>query len=150
MTVTTAGFWPQMNFSMEADGQWVDSITPVSDPAWRFVDTAGHGHFYGSKSDPYPTLEWVSLPCSMGHDDCDSEGHYRCRTCLATITPGTKMPGRVWVAGMTTCRLTVSDDDGTTTVYMFGPEKWEQTKQAARAAIDGVLAPYVTSVERSR
>lgn len=77
--------------SMDVKSQVVQSISEP-DPTWQYVDLAGHGHFYSASGERYPTLRWVSEPCTMGHgDDCDGEGHHECRACGEHIVPGSRM-----------------------------------------------------------
>ncbi len=82
----------------------VRSNLPRADERWTFIDDAGHGHFYGKG---YPTLFWVSQPCSMGHgSDCTSEGYWECPHCHEEITPGTLPPLDVeYIAGPRSARV---------------------------------------------
>jgi len=74
------------------------------DPAWQFVDAAGHKHSWVASGDDFelPTLEWVSIP---GLDDEGFEfdaGHYECKECRETISPGLRVPDPAYVAGLGT------------------------------------------------
>ncbi len=84
---------------------------PVADTSWQHLDAAGHGHFW---QDGYPTLEWVRVPCTMGHDhDCDAEGYYRCPNCGEVIIPGTVSPDLIPTRHERgPLRVTLVHDDG--------------------------------------
>lgn len=96
---------------------------PVPDESWRFMDAARHGHFWRGGS--YPTLEWVQLPCTMGHDDdCDSEGFYRCPHCDEAISPGMK-PGSLFsqsIAGPIQVTATYTGSRETRMYVLRGPD----------------------------
>ena len=63
------------------------------DPKWKTTDSNGHRHkakVTKKGNVKYPTLQWVTVPCSMGHgDDCTSEGYCVCRECREVIHPAT-------------------------------------------------------------
>lgn len=143
----SALLWPGHELTVENDGQYVHTDMPGPDPDWHFIDAKGHGHFYmRGAEDGYPTLEWVSLPCTMGHDeDCTSEGYYECRICAERIEPGSKMQPPVWVDGLVTYRLKVAGQNGITT-YVFGPQQWEAVQQAIALAVSTTLADFVSEV----
>lgn len=138
--------WPGYELTVENDGQWVHTDMPGPDPDWRFVDAQGHGHFYKDKDGAYPTLTWVSVPCTMGHgDDCDAEGWYECRLCAERIQPGTKAQPPAWVSGVITYRLRVADG-GRWTSYVFGGQQWDAVQVAVRQAVSATLGDFVDEV----
>lgn len=88
---------------VQSDGQWVSSELPVPDPKWRGTDSNGHEHHYADGPDRYPTLRkmesepyWCDL-CDDEHTDT----WLACRICGEKVTPGTRAPEPVWVAGPT-------------------------------------------------
>lgn len=146
-TEQTIRFWPGMELTIDQQNQVVESNRPVPDPSWRYVDQHGHGHFYDEKAREFPTLEWVVLPCTMGHgDECTSEGYYKCPLCDEEISPGTVMPRPQIIQGPVTYTLAVEDARGTTT-YRFGPEQWSAVQSAVEREVTDVLAEY--AVERT-
>jgi len=75
----------------------ISTDLPKPDPAWTFVDTAGH--FHARSADSYPTLrsKVVDMPCNgCCGGTCDGEGfsvtEWRCVLCAAQVHPGT-IPG---------------------------------------------------------
>jgi hypothetical protein len=104
----TVGPWT-IEVCREMHEVYSNSPTPAKD--WRFIDAAGHGHFW---QDGYPTLRWASVPCTMGHgDDCDAEGWWECRLCAEHISPGMKPPSMFpkMIAGLTTASLFYDDGE---------------------------------------
>lgn len=58
---------------------------PEPDRSWRFIDRAGHGHFW---KDGYPTLKPVIEECYCSVvDEPHSVEHWECPHCGETITP---------------------------------------------------------------
>lgn len=131
-----------MELSVHQDHQTVTSDLPEPDPEWRFVDAAGHGHF--RSDDGYPTLEWVTLPCTMGHDDCDAEGSYRCLLCDEEIRPATRRVSPVTIPGIKTFTLKIHDANGGHSTYVFDEEQWQKAEAAATAAIKETLKDCIT------
>lgn len=134
--------WPGYELTVDVELIPITTNIPEPDPAWRFVDGEGHGHFYDPTAKNYPTLRWVSLPCTMGHDDCDSEGYHECAVCGERITPGTRMPMPTSMIGPTTYRLTVDEGD-TRIVYVFGQEQFDALKAAIATTVSETLADCV-------
>lgn len=124
------------------------------DPDWKFVDHEGHGHFYGDfkSGDRYPTLKWVSRPCTMGHgDDCDSEGYWECRQCGEVIQPGTRpYSGPTFVDGPTTVEVTIHSDH--TTERWVGDKSWfeDAWDDAMDALREGLGHPASIEVRHDR
>lgn len=136
--------WPGYALAVDQPVEVVESNMPEPDPEWRFVDSHGHGHFYDPKAKTWPTLEWVILPCTMGHgDDCEAEGFYRCPLCNEQISPGTRPPRPVTIRGPVTYRLTVTKGESITS-YAFGPEQFNELTEAIGSAVEEKLADYVT------
>lgn len=78
------------------------------DPAWSYVDPAGHRH------STLDSLAWVvteSSWCDSCRDMHDDEGEYRCRECGATVDPAYVFvgPDRTVVAGLADGRLRMND-----------------------------------------
>lgn len=120
-----------------------DYIDVTSDlPDWRYVDAAGHGHFFDSG---YPTLRWVPQPCTMGHDECEAEGYYECPLCEEQIAPKTRMGSRKSIPGQRTYTLLIQRPDSRRE-YVFGDGQWAE----AVAALESSLADYRVSEVRSR
>lgn len=120
----TVVMWPGFEVTFEQEGEWVTTATPERDPDWKYVDSAGHGHFYAADG-LLPTLKWNARPCSMGHgDDCDSEGTWNCRLCDEEIHPGTRPARPVYIPGPRRITCTVTQGS-TTTVYAMPQEAWE-------------------------
>lgn len=141
--------WPGFELEVEEQGQWVE-VGMVLDPDWRHVDAAGHGHFYDSTAKGYPTLRWVSQPCTMGHgDDCEAEGYYECSTCAEQVAPGTRWGGQTYIPGLVTYRLTVHGD-GIKSTYVFGRQQWEAVDAAVRDAVQDVLAAHLAEQSTER
>lgn len=142
--------WPGYHLAVTNHGRWVDpGIEP--NPDWRYVDSLGHGHFYRptttpdnvDRPGPYPTLEWIVEPCTMGHDDdCQSEGHWECRECRETISPKTREAAPVWIPGAEEYELTV-DLPSERIVYLFGRSQWDTVQSAIRAAVLDTLTDAV-------
>lgn len=105
----------------------VTSKAERPDPAWRFVDAAGHEHYY--RDDPlhvWPTLTWVPVPagwcedCGEVHDD----GEWQCPACGEVILPG-MLPAPPWpeyVPGPIHATLVVEDRHGRRTWVLSGAE----------------------------
>ena len=77
------------------------SWNPEPDPNWQFLDAKGHGHFYHTEDDPYPTLR----PVRQAFYNEDGEKRYyraywKCRHCRQRIVPGTLPPKPTVVAGL--------------------------------------------------
>jgi hypothetical protein len=148
MARTATPFMP-FEFNVTTGGQMVESGGVEADPSWRHVDSNGHGHFYQSRKDPFPTLRWVSEPCTMGHgEDCDAEGHYECTLCGEEIRPGERLAQPVWIDGPDTYRLTVVTDDGQRVTYEFGESHWATLCAVWVAAAQETLDGFVVEVSQ--
>lgn len=141
------GIWPGISLDINQDYIPITSSSPSADPDWRYVDREGHGHF--RQDNKYPTLDWISFGCSMGHgDDCDAEGQYECRQCREVIVPGSRIAPPTSIPGLVTYTLTVQGADGmTTSKYAFGPEQHNELGAEIRRVIATVLADYLVSSE---
>lgn len=145
---SSVALWPNIELEVNRPGEWVETMTTEPDPGWRYKDAAGHGHYY---DDGFPTLTWVSEPCTMGHgEDCDSEGHWECPLCREWVNPGTRMSKPVFISGPTSYVLTVTRGDMVVRYSHFGPEQMEAIGAALADAIQGVLADYQTEVRFGR
>ena len=87
---------PLISVMIEREDIPVDTIHPqkVPDEKWRFVDAAGHGHFWETGEEKtfwLPTLEWVVTGTEWVGEGSDAEeikvGEYRCKTCGEVIEP---------------------------------------------------------------
>lgn len=112
------------------------------DPSWRFVDEAGHGHFYGTEKDPYPTLAYSHHhDCSYSdHDeDCAGTGYYACSQCGEEIVPGTRYNyGGPEVVG---CDYTISHRSGSaTSTYVLTEKEYEAAMKATSTAASEAFA----------
>lgn len=141
-----SAFMP-FEFSLESGGQMVDTGGVEPDPTWRHMDSHGHGHFYQDRDQPYPTLRWVSEPCTMGHGDrCEAEGHYECPLCGEEIRPGERLAQPTWVDGPDTYRLTINTSDGHRVTYEFGETHYEQLSAAWVSDAQRILNGFVVEV----
>lgn len=139
--------WPMINVEQE----WTD-VTTISefDPEWRFVDGAGHGHFYGSEGET-PTLRWVVDRDLVNVDSDDEEmpesGHYECPHCGEEISPQSRMGNRRQIPGVKHYMMTIRDGDESVIVYKFGEAQFEELCVAVASAVDATLGDYC--VQRS-
>ena len=90
----------------------ISTDLPKPDPAWTFVDAAGH--FHARSGDSYPTLseKLIDVPCdgTCGNWDCDGSTltEWSCVLCSEVVKPGKiagphyeSMPGRYdWSAAL--------------------------------------------------
>ncbi len=127
--------WPGYELKIDQQSELVWTDLPAADERWTFVDQQGHGHFW---KDGYPTLTWVSEPCTMGHDDCDAEGHYECKACSEAIRPGTRQADPIRVNGMRSIELTVTEPNRTRR-YALTDDLWSALDEAVRQAVDALL-----------
>lgn len=139
----TTTLWPGMQLEITQDNEVVRSETPEPHPSWKFVDGAGHGHFYGETERRYPTLEWVVLPCTMGHGpECTAEGYYRCPLCHERISPRVRTPVPVVIPGPARYRLTYVTAR-VQTVYEFGHDRFQELQVAVLKAVQEELASCI-------
>lgn len=144
MGSTLFGF---VDFSMEQEHELVEVGGSEPNPDWRHIDPAGHGHFYTDGG--YPTLEWVSRPCTQGHgDECIGEGEYRCRTCAVRVVPAMRPAKPVVIEGPKRYRLT-HVHDGTRYSYAFGADRLAALHKAIAKATLETLCDFTTQIERT-
>ena len=139
---------PGFDLEVQSGGEMIqpDLGAVEADPAWRYVDRNGHGHFFQDGQERYPTLTWVSEPCTMGHgDDCDAEGHYECGLCQEEVRPGTRPAQAFWVDGPNTYRLTVAVG-GQLVTYAFGEDQWTQLQTKLVDTVHSSLGDFVVEV----
>lgn len=139
---STHMLWPgyELNVDQQSEMVWTD--LPQSDEHWTFVDAEGHGHFWqrgaSKRDDHYPTLRWIVEPCTMGHDDCDGEGHYECVICGEEIRPGTRPADPIRIDGLRSITLTVTEP-GRIRVYALTDDLWATLDAGVREAVDALL-----------
>lgn len=148
MNETTA-MWPGFELNIARDVQFVEPGGNELNPEWKHVDCNGHGHFVSlDKDDRLPTLVWISEPCTMGHDDCDAEGHYECRTCGEEIRPGTRPAAPLRIEGPTVYTLTVHQP-GLRTTYRFGQQEWDALQDAIASDVRSTLADFLVEMQQT-
>lgn len=110
---------------------------------WRFVDSAGHGHFYDPEAaNHYPTLTHKQRYCTI-HADCDGEGYWECKLCGEEVAPGSVWrPAYAETIGYdVTVVLHRRDGDFT---YALNESEYaavvDAVATAATAAFDGAMA----------
>lgn len=93
------------------ESEVVHQISNEIDPMWAHVDPAGHFHAVAGDltAPPWPTLRWVPEPCTLGHDECDAEGHHECKVCGDLIEPGTRAPRPLTIQTSPWWEVTVED-----------------------------------------
>lgn len=96
--------------------------TKVPDEKWRFVDKAGHGHFWDGKD--LPTLVWVVTGKQWVGDEYDGEeydvGEWRCKLCDEVVEPKKKaVYAPQFVDGPTTFLVTVENE-----TFYLTPEQY--------------------------
>lgn len=144
---TSTLIWPGFELEIDRPGEFVYSDLPAADERWTFVDQEGHGHFWKDKG--YPTLTWVVEPCTMGHDDCDGEGHYECSICGEEIRPGTRTADPIWIAGAVSYTLKVMGD-GMVRTYALTEREVSALTDAVSSSVEGLLADsHLVEVERT-
>lgn len=89
--MTTVMEYQGRRLEIEVERIEVTTALPQPDPRWTYTDHAGHGHAYGSKTQPYPTLvrrqsePYWCPDCQDEHTDSWLE----CPLCGEKIQPGT-------------------------------------------------------------
>ncbi len=84
------------------------------DPAWRFVDPAGHVHRWTKSGNLISVVEVVDETWVMYYDDETGEPveqsrtHYECRRCRALVTPGYREGRQTYITGLKRQELTVT------------------------------------------
>lgn len=142
MSLTTSrGAWPMFSVQIEREDIAVDVIHEITvpDEKWRFIDKAGHGHFwklFSKKPSTIPTCELIVVGTRWVGDEYDAEEidvkEWQCRTCGETIEPGyrkerppTHVPGPTWV------KITMEGHEYTLTPeqYAASVAEWEKALQ---------------------
>lgn len=109
----TAAF-PTISIKVEREQMEVTSFTSIDvpDEKWRYVDKAGHGHFW--KDGELPTLKWVITGKGWVGDEYDGSeydiGEYRCKLCEETIKPKKRSEAAKPILGPTTVTLEVAGE----------------------------------------
>ena len=94
-SMKTSAVWPLISVAIEREDIAVDVIhqIKVPDEEWRFVDKAGHGHFWRGKK--VPTCKLVVTGTTWIGDEYDGEEveikEWQCRLCKEIIEPGYRM-----------------------------------------------------------
>lgn len=128
------GAWPLFSVSIERDMISVDIMARVRvpDPDWRYIDKAGHGHFWKGKK--LPTLKQVVVGTQWVGDEYDGDEYdikeWWCKLCSEPIEPGMReetpapIPGQTWVT------VTIGDED-----YVVSPEQYAESVEAWEMAL---------------
>lgn len=119
------------------------------DPAWRTLDSNGHGHIAQPipGSVDYPTLEWISEPCSMGHgEDCDSEGAWHCLICGEVVQPGRRPASPIFEKAPGRYELKVVDAQERSIVTCIYDLTGQQVRDLGVAAAEAIKA-YLLEAE---
>jgi hypothetical protein len=108
------------------------------DPAWTYVDDAGHGHLM--KDGKYPTLEKKGLGCDEPDhgDDCPGVTYYACKACGETVRPGRKTARPQYGEPTVTCELTMTQGSGVTYTWTFPQRGLERLEREIQQAIKQV------------
>jgi hypothetical protein len=106
---------PRISISWEREEVPVATMHPtqVPDPDWRFIDKAGHGHFW--KKDKLPTLKWVVTGKTWVGDEYDGYeielGEYQCKNCGEAVEPKKRSEyGPTSIPGLTTFTIAIDDE----------------------------------------
>lgn len=94
------------SLSVNQDFELIYSMAPRPNPNWRYVDKAGHEHYYDEKSGQYPTLQLIidearECDCEFcWHEDEPYEyivaSHYECPLCKEVVVPSeTTLPFQI-------------------------------------------------------
>lgn len=121
------------SFSVQVETIDISSWGPKPDPAWRFIDAAGHGHFYSDTLPHYPTL--FEITETIHDEDGDWEAHVRwqCLHCGEEITPGERPS--FWTSstpGMKVYRVDGEEVDRDTFIAAWRP--WAEARLAEQEA----------------
>ena len=104
----TQAMWPMFSVAIEREDIALDVIhsIKVRDEEWRFVDKAGHGHFWKGKK--VPTCKYVQVGTEWIGDEYEADEvpimEWQCKECAEKILPGyrtelqpTHVPGPTYV-----------------------------------------------------
>lgn len=132
--------WPMFSVQVEREDIAVDVIhsIKVPDEEWRFVDKAGHGHFwklFSKKPSTIPTCVLVVTGTEWVGDEYEAEEieikEWKCKLCTEIIKPGyrqelapTHVPGPTWVT------VTINDE-----TFVLTPEQYAWSVDAWRDAL---------------
>jgi hypothetical protein len=109
----------ERNIQISKSSQLVDvTVMSEPDPAWNYIDEAGHAHRW-TNDFKLPTLDEV-----VDWMDVDEDGeeyvlasHYECKVCRARVYPGLRPGQQSYVAGLQ--RITIA---------VTVPQDWKQTQ----------------------
>lgn len=75
-------------WTIDAQQEYIEvEVGPQPDKNWKFIDAAGHGHFW---KDGYPTLKVVEFDCyCTAVEDEHTDTRLECPHCGEVIKPGT-------------------------------------------------------------
>jgi hypothetical protein len=138
--------WPMIQVSFDRE-ELEANLGPVKVPDldWRYVDKAGHGHFWNKKGNgaPLPTLEWVVTSQGWFDDGTSYDiGEHRCKICAEVIEPGMKTEFPKPVFGPTVVTVTINGE-----TFRLTEEKYQQSVEAWRDKLRE-LDPHRTLVFR--
>lgn len=131
----TAAVWPLFSVAIEREDIAVGVIhqIKVPDEEWRYVDKAGHGHFWKGKK--VPTCKLVVTGTTWVGDEYEAEEieikEWKCKLCYEIIEPGYRMqlapthvPGPTWVT------IVINDE-----TFVITPEQYASSVEAWRDAL---------------
>lgn len=109
----------------------VTSNQPTPDPAWVYVDGAGHEHRYACGA--WPSLVWLIDQiswCGWCGEDHDI-GHWECAACGEGIEPGMRAPGTPqFIPGRVSAELVIVTPDARREWAVFSSAELEALKAA--------------------
>ena len=122
---------PLVSVNVEREEIPVASFSPskVPDATWRYVDKAGHGHFW--QGNELPTLKWVVTGMQAVGDEYEmyeyEVGEWRCQICDEVVEPQKKLDyGPTHVPGPVTVTVEVENEVFVLTMdeYAQSVERW--------------------------
>lgn len=116
--------YPSFTLKYEREDIPVHTLSPskIPDEEWRYIDKAGHGHFWKGKK--LPTLKEVVTGTTWVGDEYESHEveltEHRCLLCDEVIKPGMRSEyGPSHVPGIATYTVTIGHSE-----FILGEEDW--------------------------